>query len=238
MDFTVLENGFIKISNFLPQELFDQFANSEYWDNEFSLSVPRENKHNDEKHLADIEKKYQEVFDVYKRIADKEFLTDCILTLDKAYPELKNANIGATLNIDLKGDRRAFLQSKKASDRVLRLISKLARVRKNFFLDLDFGLSTSSYLIPKHVDQAHKQFACVVYLTGPPVAGSNQGGFGYLDDQGNEVEIPLEKNSAMLFRNHGRAIHYTLPFDECENYKRKIIYFSLADGVGKNIQRS
>ena len=36
MDFTVLENGFIKISNFLPQELFDQLENSDYWKNEFS----------------------------------------------------------------------------------------------------------------------------------------------------------------------------------------------------------
>lgn len=238
MDFTVLENGFIKISNFLPQELFDQLENSDYWKNEFSRSVSRENKHNDEQHLAYIAKKYQEVSDVYCRIADKDFLQECILILDKAYPELKHVSISETLKIELQGDRRSFLQSTKITDRILRAIGRLSKVRKAFFLDLDFGLSTSSYLIPKHVDQAHKYFACVVYVSGPPVEGSNQGGFGYINDDGNEIEIPLERNSAMLFRNHDRAIHYTLPFDKRENYDRKIIYFSLADSSSKNLHRS
>jgi hypothetical protein len=237
LNYQVLGNGFVEITNFLPQELFEKVANSKYWEREFSRKVSRENKHNDKKHLNHIKTQYREVFDAYSRIADKDFLLECVEVLDDAYPELKNDNIAADLNIDLEGDRRSFLQSTKFSNRIFRLLSRLSRLRKNFFLDLDFGLSISSYLIPKHIDQVHKQFACVVYLSSAPVEGSNQGGFGYVDGNGKDVEVPLKKNRAILFRNHDFSVHYTLPFDKCENFERRIIYFSLADSFGKNIQR-
>lgn len=230
-----LGNGFIQFEEFLPESLYKPFSNdNDFWDyvEANSGNKARNSRavfHNSKENIEFLKSDFPKAYNVYKHLSDFKFIHNLVKQLEQNYSRLFPVSFSLVEDHYSWVSERDRLQTRNPYSRLLRRLNRQYKSGQKFFLDLDFSVARQGYEVPPHLDQRHKLFACVLYCSPPPFDGQLDGGFiiKYPDDK--LLKLPIQENAAVLFLNHPSSTHYTIPFSPTSVYRRKFIYFSLAE---------